>query len=63
MLICCIWVFSLCRESPDMILGDESLVFEVVLSHTTEVTWSWHDVATESCCVIGVGIDERSHDV
>jgi hypothetical protein len=33
MLICCVCTFSLHRESPDMILGDESLILEVVLSH------------------------------
>jgi hypothetical protein len=32
MLICCVCVFSLHRESPDMILGDEPLISEVVLS-------------------------------
>jgi hypothetical protein len=29
----CICVFSLHRESPDMILGDKSLISEMVLSH------------------------------
>jgi hypothetical protein len=31
-LYVCVCAFSLCRESPDMILGDESLIFKVVLS-------------------------------
>jgi hypothetical protein len=31
-LFVCVCVFSLRRESPDMILGDKSLIFEVVLS-------------------------------
>jgi hypothetical protein len=30
--LCCVCVFSLHQESPDMILGDESLISEVVLS-------------------------------
>jgi hypothetical protein len=30
--MCCVCAFSLCQESPDMILGDESLILEVVLS-------------------------------
>jgi hypothetical protein len=30
--LCCICVFSLRRESPDMILGDKPLISEVVLS-------------------------------
>jgi hypothetical protein len=32
MLMCCVCTFSLRRESPDMILGDEPLILEVVLS-------------------------------
>jgi hypothetical protein len=32
MLMCCICVFLLHRESPDMILGDEPLMPGVVLS-------------------------------
>jgi hypothetical protein len=32
-LYVCVCVFSLRRESPDMILGDEPLISEVVLSH------------------------------
>jgi hypothetical protein len=32
MLMCCVYAFSLRRESPDMILGDEPLIYEVVLS-------------------------------
>jgi hypothetical protein len=30
--MCCVCVFSLRRESPDMILGDEPLISEVILS-------------------------------
>jgi hypothetical protein len=33
MLMCCVCAFSLHRKSLDMILGDEPLIFEVVLSH------------------------------
>jgi hypothetical protein len=33
MLMCCVGVFSLRRESPGLILGDKPLIFEVVLSH------------------------------
>jgi hypothetical protein len=29
----CVCALSLRRESPDMILGDKPLIFEVVLSH------------------------------
>jgi hypothetical protein len=32
-LFVCVCTFSLHRESPDMILGDKPLIFEVVLSH------------------------------
>jgi hypothetical protein len=32
MLMCCVCVFLLSRESSDMILGDEPLIFEVVMS-------------------------------
>jgi hypothetical protein len=28
----CIYAFSICQESPDMILGDKSLISDVVLS-------------------------------
>jgi hypothetical protein len=31
-LFVCVCAFSLRRESPDMILGDKPLIFEVVLS-------------------------------
>jgi hypothetical protein len=34
--MCCVCVFSLRRESPDMILGDKPLIYEVVLSHPWE---------------------------
>jgi hypothetical protein len=30
--MCCVCVFLFRRESPDMILGDKPLIFEVVLS-------------------------------
>jgi hypothetical protein len=30
----CVCAFSLRRESPNMILGDKPLIFEVVLSQT-----------------------------
>jgi hypothetical protein len=33
MLMCCVCVFSLHRESPNMILGDEPLISKVVMSH------------------------------
>jgi hypothetical protein len=33
MLMCCVCVFSLHQGSPNMILGDEPLISEVVLSH------------------------------
>jgi hypothetical protein len=32
MLMCCVYAFSLHQESPDMILGDECLIYDVVLS-------------------------------
>jgi hypothetical protein len=32
-LFVCVCAFSLRRESPNMILGDKPLIFEVVLSH------------------------------
>jgi hypothetical protein len=34
MLMCCVCKFSLHRESPDMILGDEPLISKVVLSQS-----------------------------
>jgi hypothetical protein len=33
-LFVCVCAFSLRRESPDMILGDKPLIFEVVLSQS-----------------------------
>jgi hypothetical protein len=30
--MCCVCVFSLRQKSPDMILGDKPLIYEVVLS-------------------------------
>jgi hypothetical protein len=37
--MCCVYVFSLRRESLNITLGDKPLIFEVVLSHTQhEVT-------------------------
>jgi hypothetical protein len=38
-LFVCVCAFSLRRESPDMILGDKPLIFEVVLSQPSpEIT-------------------------
>jgi hypothetical protein len=34
-LFVCVCAFSLHRESPDMILGDKPLIFEVVLSQSS----------------------------
>jgi hypothetical protein len=34
-LFVCVCTFSLHRESPDMILGDKPLIFEVVLSQVS----------------------------
>jgi hypothetical protein len=34
--LCCVCVFSLRRESPDMILGDQPLISDVVLSQGAE---------------------------
>jgi hypothetical protein len=31
--MCCVCIFSLYRESPDMILRDKPLISEVILSH------------------------------
>jgi hypothetical protein len=31
--MCCVCVFLLHRESPDMILKDKPVIFEVLLSH------------------------------
>jgi hypothetical protein len=39
-LFVCVCAFSLRRESPDMILGDKPLIFEVVLSHGNTATVS-----------------------
>jgi hypothetical protein len=36
-LFVCVCAFSLRRESPDMILGDKPLIFEVVLSQLPRV--------------------------
>jgi hypothetical protein len=36
-LCVCVCAFSLHRESPDMILGDKSLISEVVLSHLHQI--------------------------
>jgi hypothetical protein len=36
-LFVCVCAFSLRRESPDMILGDKPLIFEVVLSQSLRV--------------------------
>jgi hypothetical protein len=55
-LFVCVCAFSLRRESPDMILGDKPLIFEVVLSHAAggwprsatafktgrAAHWQWH---------------------
>jgi hypothetical protein len=36
-LFVCVRAFSLRRESPNMILGDKPLIFEVVLSHMVPI--------------------------
>jgi hypothetical protein len=38
-LFVCVCAFSLRRESPNMILGDKPLIFEVVLSHKHNSVW------------------------
>jgi hypothetical protein len=44
MLVSVFIAFSLCRESPDMILGDEPFISEVALSHR----WFVHMSTNES---------------
>jgi hypothetical protein len=41
-LFVCVCAFSLRRESPDMILGDKPLIFEVVLSQQVHF-WFIHE--------------------
>jgi hypothetical protein len=48
-LFVCVCAFSLRRESPDMILGDKPLIFEVVLSQN----------ASPSSGLSGASTDER----
>jgi hypothetical protein len=45
MLMCCVCSFSLHRESPDMILGDKSLILEVVLSQDLDGRAEKHEKA------------------
>jgi hypothetical protein len=54
MLMCCVYAFSLHRESPDMILGDKPLISEVVLSQlVSEPGWDLtHMTASEDHNVI-----------
>jgi hypothetical protein len=40
-LFVCVCAFSLHRESPDMILGDKPLIFEVVLSQARTLYGWW----------------------
>jgi hypothetical protein len=40
-LFVCVCAFSLRRESPDMILGDKPLIFEVVLSQRLGPAVHW----------------------
>jgi hypothetical protein len=47
-LFVCVCAFSLRRESPDMILGDKPLIFEVVLSQFTKVLIKWLTRVAES---------------
>jgi hypothetical protein len=43
-LFVCVCAFSLRRESPDMILGDKPLIFEVVLSHIAKAPYKMSPV-------------------
>jgi hypothetical protein len=52
-LFVCVCAFSLRRESPDMILGDKPLIFEVVLSHTLTVTNSTRTINGSTLTVGG----------
>jgi hypothetical protein len=57
--VCCVCVFSIHQESPDMILGDKPLIFEVVLSQLvleqdwgkthTKVSKNHNNVVSEEC--------------
>jgi hypothetical protein len=40
MLMCCVCAFSLSQESPDIILEDEPLISEVVLSQAQANMWA-----------------------
>jgi hypothetical protein len=47
MLMCCVCVFLICRESLDMILGDKPLIFEVVISQ-------WYTKLISKCTLIDI---------
>jgi hypothetical protein len=40
--MCCVYAFSLCRESPNMILGDKPLILDVVLSQWSPHYWLFY---------------------
>jgi hypothetical protein len=48
-LFVCVCAFSLRRESPDMILGDKPLIFEVVLSQSVAVPDMWPTTLVLGC--------------
>jgi hypothetical protein len=49
-LFVCVCAFSLRRESPDMILGDKPLIFEVVLSHVFSTASTWRRSEAPASC-------------
>jgi hypothetical protein len=60
--MCCVYAFSLGRESPDMILGDKPLILEVVLSQlVTEQDWcKTHTKASKNRIYI-IGEESLAH--
>jgi hypothetical protein len=61
--MCCVCIFSLHRESPDMILGDKPLIYEEHLAHIRTIVVSLGGKLTYVLFYATTELDQRMYVV
>jgi hypothetical protein len=61
--MCCVCIFSLHRESPDMILGDKPLIYEERLAHIRTIVVSLGGKLTYVLFYATTELDQRMYVV